>query len=238
MHTRFKNNILNDKERKYSDLATSPDANEMFNFLSHFLGSIVAILGLIILTTLAAYEQNLTKLITFSIYGFSLIFSLLTSSFLHLTLYRQKLRQIFVLLDHIAIYILIAGTFTPPCLVIVKGRLGWLTVITVWLLAIINIILKTFFPNKINKTISLISYLLMGWLGLLVLPPIYQKAGLGAILYLIGGGVIYTIGAVIFFKKKPKLFPYHFSSHELWHTLVLAGHLFFYLFMLFYVLPF
>ena len=219
-------------------LISSSDSNEYFNSISHLIGAILSISALAVLVTLAAIDHKAVHVISFTIYGTSLFLSFLFSSLLHFFLLFKKYLRVFGVLDHNAIYLLIAGTYTPFCLTILNGATGWVLFGIIWSLAVFFIILKSIFFTKISVLMSNISYLAMGWVIIFLIGPIYKQLGMGAISLLIAGGLFYTIGALILGNGKPNPFPPHFGNHEIWHVCVLAGNTFMFLVMLFYVLPY
>ena len=219
-------------------LISSSDSNEYFNSISHLIGAILSISALAVLVTLAAIGHKPVHVISFAIYGASLFLSFLFSCLLHFFLLFKKYLRVFGVLDHNAIYLLIAGTYTPFCLTILNGATGWVLFGIIWSLAVFFITLKSIFFTKISVLMSNISYLSMGWVIIFLLGPIYKELGMGAISLLIAGGLFYTVGALILGNGKPHPFPPHFGNHEIWHVCVLAGNTFMFLVMLFYVLPY
>jgi len=219
-------------------LISSTDSNEYFNAISHLVGAILSISVLAVLVTLAALNHKPAHVIGFAIYGVSLFLSLLFSCLLHFFLLFGKYLRVFGVLDHNAIYLLIAGTYTPFCLTIFSGATGWILFGTIWSLAILFITLKSIFFAKIPILMSNISFLLMGWIIVFLIGPIYAQLGTGAISLLVMGGLFYTAGALMFAKGKPNPFPPYFGNHEIWHLCVLAGNTSMFLVMLFYVLPY
>jgi hemolysin III len=219
-------------------LISAPDSNEYFNAISHLIGAILSISALAVLVSLAAIAGKPMHVVGFAIYGTSLFLSLLFSCLLHFFLVFKKYLRVFGILDHNAIYILIAGTYTPFCLTIFNGATGWALFGVIWSLAVFFIALKSIFFTKISVLFSNISFLLMGWIIIFLVKPIYLQLGMGAISLLIAGGLFYTVGALIFAYGKPNPFPPYFGNHEIWHLCVLAGNAIFFLVMLFYVLPY
>ena len=214
------------------------DSNEYFNSMSHLIGAILSVSALIVLVTLSAINHKTVHVISFSIYGISLFLSLLFSCLLHFFLLFGKYLRVFGILDHNAIYLLIAGTYTPFCLIIFSGATGWVLFGVIWSLAVFFITIKSIFFERISVLMSNISYLLMGWIVVFLIGPAYNQLGMEAISLLLAGGLFYTVGAFIFAIGKPNPFPPHFGSHEIWHVCVLAGNATMFLVMLFYVLPY
>ncbi len=219
-------------------LISAPNSNEYFNAISHLIGAILSISALATLVALAAIDHKSAHVVGFAIYGTSLFLSLLFSCLLHFFLLFGKYLRVFGILDHSAIYILIAGTYTPFCLTIFSGATGWILFGVIWSLAVFFITLKSIFFTKISALLSNISFLLMGWIIVFLIGPIYSQLGMGAITLLIAGGLSYTVGALIFANGKPDPYPPYFGNHEIWHVCVLAGNAFMFLVMLFYVLPY
>lgn len=219
-------------------MISSPDSNEYFNAISHLIGAILSVSVLAVLITLAAMQQKWLHLIGFSIYGTSLLLSFIASALLHFFLLFGRYKRVFGILDHCAIYLLIAGTYTPFCLAVVRGSAGWWLFGGIWSLAVFFITLKAIFFARIPIAFSNASFILMGWLVVFVLAPIYQLLGLPAILMMGVAGLVYTVGAISFARGRPNPFPPYFGNHEIWHLAVLIGNALFFLVMLRFVLPY
>ncbi len=201
---------------------------ERFNSISHLIGAALALAGVVVLVVFASLKGDPWKIVSFSIYGTSL-FLLYTLSTLYHSL-RGPAKQIFMKLDHIAIYLLIAGSYTPFTLVTLRGVWGWSLFGVVWGLAIVGIIVDTLHKQG-SRAIQMIIYLLMGWLILVAMYPLVQALPRGGLVLLILGGVFYTTG-IIFYALDEKLK----HSHGIWHLFVLAGSIAHYMAMVFYVL--
>lgn len=219
-------------------MISSPDSNEYVNALSHLLGAILSISVIAVLVTLAAYEQKWMHLVGFAVYGTTLFLSFLASSILHFFLLFGRYNRVLGILDHCAIYLLIAGTYTPFCLTLFSGAAGWILFGVVWSLAVFWIVLKSIFFQRMSTVVSNISYVSMGWLVVFFFGPIYTQLGLGAILLMVGAGLLYTVGVLIFARGWPNPFPPFFGTHEIWHLAVLAGNALFFCVLLWYVLPY
>lgn len=219
-------------------MISSPDSNEYFNSISHLVGAILSISALAVLVSLAAVAGKPAHVVGFAIYGVSLFLSFLFSVLLHFFLLFNKYLRVFGILDHNAIYILIAGTYTPFCLAVLSGATGWVLFGIIWSLAVFFITLKSIFFARIPIWMSNASFLLMGWIIVFLIGPIYRELGTGALSLLVAGGLCYTVGALIFARGKPNPFPPYFGNHEIWHVCVLAGNTFMFLVMLWYVLPY
>jgi hemolysin III len=223
--------------KRLDPMISSPDSNEYVSAISHLIGAIASIAGLAVLVSFAALEQKWLHTVGFGIYGTSLLLSLVASCLLHFFLLFGIYKRIFGILDHCAIYVLIAGTYTPFCLTVVGGIQGWLLLGAIWALAATFIALKAVFFAKIPPLWSNISYIMMGWLSLLVAYPIYVRLGWTAVALMAVGGLLYTVGAVIFARGTPNPRPPYFGNHDIWHLSVLAGNSVFFMLMLLFVLP-
>jgi hemolysin III len=201
---------------------------ERFNSISHLVGAALALAGVVVLVVLASLQGDLWKVTSFSIYGISL-FLLYTLSTLYHSL-RGRAKKIFKKLDHVAIYLLIAGTYTPFTLVTLRGAWGWTLFSIIWGLAIIGIIVDSRHKEG-SRAIQMIIYLLMGWLILFAMNPLVQVLPAGALVLLVLGGVFYTSG-IIFYALDERIK----HAHGIWHLFVLAGSISHYLAVLLYIL--
>ncbi len=192
---------------------------EKLNVLTHAVGAIGGLLGMLVL--LLSYNSSVITVWPILVYSFCLVFLFSASSVYHyISEVRQKRK--FRILDHISIYFLIAGTYTPICVSVLKGSLGDTILIAVWLITVIGFVLQLFFTGKFEK-ISLLLYLVMGWLIMLDISTFINNVSFAALLYLILGGAFYTGGVVFYVLRRLK---YH---HVIWHVFVLLGALFHYL---------
>ena len=192
---------------------------EPFNGASHLVGLLLAGAGTVLLLRLA---KGPLAVIGFGIYGATLILLYTASTIYHaLPLPAPQLRALRTL-DHISIYFLIAGTYTPVALITLNGRLGWTLLVAVWLIALAGIPFKLFFLDA-PVWLSTGTYLAMGYLALVALVPLAHAVSYNGLAWLIAGGLAYTIGAVIYARQRPNPFPGRFGHHEIWHLLVLAG---------------
>lgn len=207
---------------------------EPVNTLTHFIPFVAAIVGLlfIILWT----KSDLSKLITMTLYGFSVIILFGASSLYHWIKTTPSKELILRKIDHIAIYFFIAGTYTPVLYFGLSGAWKWSMLISVWTLAVIGMILKIWFIN-IPRHISTTFYLSLGWLALVPFLQLINNLPLGAIILMIVGGVAYTVGAVIYATKWLNLFPNRFGFHEIFHLFVLAGSASHFAMMVIYIIP-
>ncbi len=185
---------------------------EQWNAYSHALGIILGLLG-----TLVLFLQKPTQFASwpFAIYSFSVIL-LFTASTLYHSFYQPVIKEKLRILDHISIYYLIAGTYTPVCWFLLKDSKGVLLLILVWSIALIGTGLKLFFTGKF-EVLSLVLYGVMGWLIVIDLPFLLQNFSESQLFYLALGGVFYTLGMVFYAVKK---IPF---NHLIWHFFVLGG---------------
>lgn len=188
---------------------------EIANSITHGIGLLMSIPALVMLILNAAETANPWRIVSFSIFGASMIILYLCSTLLH-SITHEKVKDFFEKLDHSSIYLLIAGTYTPFVLVAIRGSLGWTLFGIVWALAIIGIVFKCYYVKKYIVT-STILYVIMGWLIVMAIVPLYHAIGMTGFLFLIGGGLLYTVGSVFYVMQK---IPYF---HAIWHIFVLAG---------------
>lgn len=202
---------------------------EKWNVRSHAFGLALSIIALVLLVVHASKDGTMVHIISFSIYGASLIVLYSASTFYHYT-QSPRLRHKLNIFDHAAIYVLIAGTYTPFTLVVLDGWIGWTIFGISWGLAIIGIILKLFFTGRFDK-ISTIAYVLMGWLIIAVIKPLMDSLPTEGLLWLLAGGIFYTIGALLYSIKRIKY------NHAIFHIFVLLGSFSHFIAVFFYVLP-
>ncbi len=202
---------------------------EIINAISHGTGVLLSIAGLVLLLVYASMQGDIWKIISFSIYGASLIILYLISTLYHL-LKTDKLKKLFQILDHSSIYLLIAGTYTPILLINLKGVLGWTYFGIVWGLAIIGILLKSHFINK-SELLTVIIYILMGWIIIFALKPLITSISFSGFLWLLAGGISYTAGVVFFLWES---LPF---QHFIWHLFVMGGSICHFFLIFNYVLP-
>jgi hemolysin III len=206
---------------------------EPVNAWSHLVGVVLATMGTVLLLRLA---RSPAQTISFAIYGGSLILLYAVSTLYHaLPLPRHRLRRLRTL-DHIAIYFLIAGTYTPVALVTLGGRLGWTLLAAAWAVAAAGVPFKIWWLDA-PVWLSTATYLAMGYMALLAAAPLAGSVGLTGLAWLLAGGAAYTVGAIIFSRERPNPFPGVFGHHEIWHLLVLTGSGCHFAFMPFHVAP-
>lgn len=200
---------------------------ELANVISHSLGVVLGIIALITLLITPLQTGNLVEIIAFSVYGLSVTLLFLASTIYHATT-DPKQKALFKLLDHCAIYVLIAGSYTPLMLITLNGVLGYSMLFLIWCIAIGGIAFKIKFGHKYKK-LSLVTYLGMGFISLAILQPLYLNLSTGGLILLATGGAIYTLGVFFYVRKE-----IHYT-HAIWHLFVLAAAICHYLMMLYYV---
>ncbi|MFY0604000.1 MAG: hemolysin III family protein [Flavobacteriaceae bacterium] len=188
---------------------------ELLNIYTHGFGLIVSVIAFPFLILKAINYQGFIKPFSFVVYGISLIILYAASTFYHAAK-KDKLRRRLNIFDHAAIYVLIAGTYTPFTVVVLNGTTGWVIFGLTWFFALTGIILKLFFTGKFDK-LSTIMYVLMGWQIIFAIKPLINTMTTEGLQLLIGGGVFYTIGAILYSIKK---LPY---NHAIFHVFVLLG---------------
>jgi hemolysin III len=193
---------------------------EPVNSLTHRAGAILALIGLIVL--LIVGWGTVAKVISLIVYGTSLIFLFSASATYHMVQVKDKVLEIFRKIDHSAIYFLIAGTYTPFCVNAFSGFWKWGMLSIIWSLALIGIIVKVFYiraPRWLNAGI----YLVMGWLCIAAIGQMLAVLPVWVLSWLIAGGVIYTLGAIVYITKIFNFIPGVFGFHEIWHIFVMLA---------------
>lgn len=202
---------------------------ETLNILTHALGLLLSVVALVLLVVYASLYGDVWHITSFAIFGASLIVLYAASTFYHYAT-KPEIRLKLNILDHAAIYVLIAGTYTPFALVVLKGWIGWTIFGVSWGLAILGILFKVFYFGKYDR-ISTIAYVLMGWVVIFAIKPLIENLPLKGLLWLFGGGVFYTLGAVLYSMKKLRF------NHAIFHVCVLLGSFCHFMSVFFYVLP-
>ncbi len=210
---------------------------EPVNSLTHLLGMLLSVVGLVTLLVLSRGEPWRT--VSFAVYGASLVTLYTASTLLHALKVGPGLERKLRIFDHAAIFGLIAGTYTPITLVALQPEYatwGWALFGVAWGLALLGVVFKIFWIAA-PRLLSTGLYLLMGWLSVVAAVPIVKALPTGGLVWLAVGGLFYSVGAVVYALKKPDFYPRVFGYHELWHLFVLAGSFCHFLMMLNYVLP-
>ena len=200
---------------------------ELLNVISHGTGMFLSIAALLLLVVYASINLTVWHIVSFSIYGASLVILYSASTIYHASK-KPSLRLKLNVLDHSSIYVLIAGTYTPFLLVTLRGPWGWSLFGVIWACALAGIILKLFYTGRYDK-LSTTAYVIMGWLVLVAVYPLIQNLALGGLLWLLGGGIFYTVGAVIYLQHSIRF------NHAIFHIFVLLGSISHFISIFFYV---
>ena len=190
-------------------------SERLFNTITHGIGSILSIVALVLMVVYASYNSDAWGIVGVSIFGSTLILLYMSSTLYH-AFSNGRVKQIFKTLDQSFIYLLIAGTYTPVLLITLRNTLGWTVFGLVWAMAIGGITHRIFFFDKLKK-LSLVSYILMGWLSLIVFKSLLNAAPAELVIWLLIGGAFYT-GGIIFYSWEKLPF-----NHAIWHLFVLGG---------------
>lgn len=200
---------------------------EKLNAISHGFGALMGIAALVLLIVNDS-QKTVWSLFSVIVYGISIIILFSASTVFHAAK-RENRKHYFRIVDHISIYLLIAGTYTPICLISLEQSRGWPLFYIVWGIAAFGVVLKLFFTGRF-ELFSTLLYLAMGWLIVFDFSNLSNIIGSGGILYLFAGGLAYTVGIVFYVIHK---IPY---NHVIWHLFVLAGAIFHFFMILFYVI--
>ncbi|MEA1916795.1 MAG: hemolysin III family protein [Campylobacterota bacterium] len=203
-------------------------AEEIWHAITHGVGFVLSIAALVLLVTFATVGGNEINIISATIYGSSLIVMYGSSTLYH-AITHKNVKRLFQKFDHSAIYFLIAGTYTPVMLICVGGQSGWSIFAIEWIVATVGIALKFLYPNRF-EVLSLVAYILMGWLIVLVIDTFKSNIEPMGFWLIVAGGVAYTSGIVFYIKDKINYF------HAIWHLFVLAGSTLQFFAILFYII--
>ena len=203
--------------------------DELASSIVHGIGIVLSIAGLAALVALSARHGEVRDVVASAVFGTTLVL-LYTASTLYHAVPVPKAKPVLRTLDHIAIYLLIAGTYTPFTLIALPGRWGWSLFAAVWTLAALGSVLE-FGALKRFRKLSVLLYIGMGWIGMIAFKPLIAHLQTGGMLLLVAGGLAYTLGVPFYLWRR---LPYH---HSVWHCFVLAGSVLHYLAVLFYVIP-
>ena len=233
---RTENNLVFRKEAKHRMETTrekpvphQTPKQELANSITHGLGAVLSIAALSVLVSLAGVRGDVWRVVSFSIYGAALILLYLASTFYH-SVRAPHVKRVLRILDHVFIYVLIAGTYTPFALVCLRGGWGWSIFGIMWGLAAVGIVLKVVFIGR-AAILSVVVYIAMGWFIVIAIKPVLTAVPPGGLLWLILGGLAYTSGTAFYAWRS---LPY---NHAVWHLFVLAGSTFHFFGILLYVLP-
>ncbi|MGK0551797.1 PAQR family membrane homeostasis protein TrhA [Enterococcus faecalis] len=203
--------------------------NEVLNAVTHGIAAGLSIAGLIFLLIKGVQRHSTTHIVSYAIYGGTLILLFLASTLFHSLIFTRA-KKVFQVFDHSSIFLLIAGSYTPFCLLSIQGQLGWILFVLIWLMAIAGVVYKslTLHKQETVKNISTIIYIIMGWLCLIAAKPLYHALGSVGVALLVAGGVAYTLGAAFYTLKNVRF------MHVVWHLFVMMGAGFMYFSILFF----
>lgn len=195
---------------------------DVFSGASHLVGAVLSLVALVALVYRAVTYGSVWHVVSFAVFGASLILLYTASTLYHLIPADQKWAATLRKLDHSMIFVLIAGSYTPYCLVALRGPWGYGLLVAVWSIAVLGIVLKLFWLDA-PRWLYTGFYLFMGWLVVIAAGPLVRSLPAGALMWLGAGGLLYTVGAIFYGTKWPRLRPGVFGFHEIWHLFVIAG---------------
>ena len=210
--------------------------NERLSGLTHLVASILSVIGLVLLVTLAGINGKTIQVVGFSIFGASLILLYITSTIYHFISKETIAKKVFQILDHSFIYILIAGTYTPLVLTALTPAWGWSMFGIIWGLAFLGVMKKTL-QLPLRTWVPSIFYLIMGWLIVIAIIPLKETLSAEALLWLLAGGIFYTIGTIFFALDKYINLNKWYTLHDIFHIFVMLGSFCHFWFMFKFILP-
>lgn len=211
----FIDNMIETALENASIASTNMAYQEKANTVTHGIGTILSIIGFVVLLVMAITKGNIWHIISFSIYGSTLVILYLMSTIYH-GLSDTRIKKIFQVFDHSAIYLLIAGSYTPITLISLHGSWGWTLFGLVWGIALMGIFMKVFLFQK-TQVVSVVLYIIMGLIIITATKPLLEAVSIKMLLWIVVGGLFYLLG--VFFFLAPKI-RYH---HTIWHLFVLGG---------------
>ena len=204
---------MNDQTSKiYRDLTSG---EEIVNSITHGIGALLSVVALVVLIVVAGNHGDALHLVSFSIYGSTLILLYLSSTLYH-SFSSPRIKNLFARFDHVSIFLLIAGTYTPILLTSIRGVWGWTLFGIIWGLALVGAVIRSIYLHRFRKLMVAV-YLLMGWMFVIAGKQVYLSLPSISLTFLILGGIAYSVGVIFYMWRK---LPY---SHGIWHLFVLAG---------------
>jgi len=188
---------------------------EIFNSVTHGIGTVLSLAALVSLIIIAVSKGNKWHLVSFTIYGSTLVLLYLASTLYH-SFTKEKIKNLFARFDHAAIFLLIAGTYTPFLLTVLRGTLGWTLFGIIWGVAIIGVVIRSIYLTRFRKLMVAL-YLAMGWMFVVAVGPMIKNLPVLSIIFLFLGGISYSVGVIFYVKRNMKY------AHGIWHLFVLAG---------------
>ncbi len=213
----------------YNEFKFYTKQEEIANAITHGIGAMLAMAALVFLILFASKYGDGWYVVSYTIYGVCMFIMYLESTLYH-SITNKKFKKLFRIFDHCSIYLLIAGTYTPFTLTVLRGKIGWIMFSVIWILAIIGIVMKIFWIGK-YELLSTGVYIFMGWIIVLAIKSLIVLVPYNGIILLVAGGILYTIGAFLYIFNK---IPY---NHAIWHIFVIGGSACHFFCILFYLLP-
>lgn len=201
---------------------------EIANSITHGVSALLAVAGSVVMIVMAALKGDAWCIVSASIYAFSLIL-LFTMSTIYHALAPNRAKKVFRIFDHTSIYLLIAGTYTPITIGLLRGSIGWVLFSVVWAICILGIVLNSVSIEKFKK-LSMLFYIIAGWAVVMAVVPMIRTMSLSGLIFMLIGGICYTVGIVFYVMKNIKY------MHSVWHLFVLAGAVFHYFAILFEIM--
>ncbi len=205
-------------------------AEEVANSVTHGIGAVLSVAALVVMVVMAAGTGDARKTVSLAVYGATLLVLYLSSTLYH-SLPGPGAKKVFRFLDHAAIYLLIAGTYTPFTLVSLKGGWGWTLFGLIWSMALVGLVMTFLGAGRSSRVLASLVYIGMGWLVVIAVKPLLGAVPAGGLFWLVAGGLAYTSGVIFYVWKN---LPF---NHALWHLFVLAGSACHFTAVYFYVLP-
>ncbi len=203
------------KKKAEAGYRTLSIGEEIFNSITHGIGTLLSIAALVLLVVYAAIKGDAWHVVSFSIFGSTMVLLYLSSTLYH-SFTKEKIKNLFARFDHAAIFLLIAGTYTPFLLTALRGTLGWTLFGIIWAVAITGVVIRSIYLTRFRKLMVGL-YLAMGWMFVVAIGPMMQNLPVISIVFLFLGGVMYSIGVIFYAWRNLKY------GHGIWHLFVLAG---------------
>ena len=195
---------------------------EPVSALTHLVGAILSVVGLVVLIAAVSEYGSVRHIVAVSIFGASLVLMYCVSALYHASTLSERGLGHFQRIDHVMIYVLIAGSYTPICLLVLGGRLGTTLLVIVWTLAALGVYQKIVWMHA-PRWLSTVLYLGMGWIGVILARPLITAGSTAFFLWLLAGGIAYSVGAFVYANRWPRRGAKVFGPHEIWHLFVMAG---------------
>jgi hemolysin III len=201
--------------KKKQEYRTLTLREEIVNSITHGIGMLLSITALVVLVVFAALKGDAWHVVSYSIFGSTLVL-LYTSSTLYHSMTKEKIKNLFARFDHSAIFLLIAGTYTPYLLTVLRGTVGWVLFGIIWGVAFAGIVIRSIFLTRFRK-LMIVLYLLMGWMFVFAIVPMVKHLPTSSLVFLFIGGGCYSLGVIFYSWRNLKY------GHGIWHLFVLAG---------------